>query len=369
MTPDEHRNAWYWVHALPNRWTALERSAGPVPDHSWFTLRLSTDASDGDPYEFWRHRVFYDFSADRRVDPSLPFFACAQAVISPRGEFVYSRSADLAGVRTSASLSQLANANLTIGFMLSGRRDYDTGFWRHRAEAGQLYLYDAAISSRLDMSEHRVTYLSIKADAVDRILPQGRPDLASLLRRLEQSPVLPFLQMQLAMLMETRRRPEPLDSGRLLDIAIDLALLMLQQAPDLPDMDVGELRRGLIIAAQHLIVTNLDNARLDADFIAGRLGVSRATLYRAFAAHGLTVAGHIRAIRLIRARHLIEHSAADDKIGDIILHCGIEDSVHFARQFRELFGIRPSEVKGIRVEQSLACPDRNQRCLRTKEDD
>lgn len=354
MTPDEHRNAWYWVQALPNRWTAHELPASPTPDHSWFALRLSTATADGDPYEFWRHRVFYDFSADRRSDPSLPFFASAQAVISPRGEFVHSRSADLAGARTSASLDQLANANLTIGLMLSGRRDYDTGFWRHRAEEGQLYLYDAAVSSRLDMSQHRVTYLSIKADAVDRALPQGRPDLASLLRRLEQSPLRPFLQMQLAMLVETRRRPEPFDSGRLLDIAIDLALLMLQQAPDLPDTDVGELRRGLVVAAQHLIATNLDDARLDADFIAGRLGVSRATLYRAFAGQGLTIAGHIRAIRLIRARHLIEHSSTDDKIGDLILRCGIGDSVHFARQFRELFGIRPSEIKGIRFEQSLA---------------
>ncbi|WP_196259653.1 helix-turn-helix domain-containing protein [Pelagibacterium limicola] len=353
MTPDEHRNAWYWVQALPDRWTACERPASPAPDRSWFTLRLSTDAADGDPYEFWRHRVFYDFAADRRADQSVPFYASAQAVVSLRGEFVYSRSADLAGARTGAGISQLPNANLTIGFMLSGRRDYEAGSWRHRAEAGQLYLYDAAVASRLEMSEHQVTYLSIKADAVDRVLPQGRQDHASLLYRLERSPLRPFLQMQLAMLIEARRRPDPPDSGRLLDIASDLALLMLQQAPELPDMDVGELRRGLIVAAQHVIATNLDNARLDADYIAGQLGVSRATLYRAFAGHGLTIAGHIRAIRLIRARHLIEHSAAGDKISDLILRCGIEDSVHFARQFRELFGIRPSEIKGIRFGQNV----------------
>lgn len=353
MQPEEHYSAWDWVHALADRWANDERLPSPIGDPNWLTLNLSTDSADGDPYEFWRHRVYYDFSAERRADPTLPFSASAQAVVSSRGEFVHAISSDIAGARTRAGLSLLANANLTIGLMLAGRRDYETGEWRHRATAGDLYLYDAAALSKLRMSAHRVVYLSLKADAVARALGPTRPDHASLLKRLEQAPLRPFLQMQMGMMVETRRRPKPIDAGRLLDITIDMALLMLQQAPKLPDMDVGQLRRGLIAAAQHLIARHLDNARLDGDFIAARLGVSRATLYRAFAGHGLTVAGHIRALRLIRARHLLEHSAAGEKIGDLILLCGIEDNVHFSRQFRQLFGIRPGEIKGIRHDEAL----------------
>lgn len=328
----------------------------PTPglDAPWVRMRLSTDGADGDPYDFWRNRVYYDFSADRRSDPRLPFSARADLVAAPRGEFVHASSSDLSGARTRASLSTEANANLTIGLVLSGRRDYETGDWRHRAEAGDLYLYDAGLPSRLAMTDHRVVYLSLKADEVDAVLGPERPSQALLLQRLQQAPLRRFLQMQLMLMIESELRPAPWDAGRLLDISIDIALLMLQQAPDLPDMDPGELRRGLVVAAQHLISQQIDNPRLDSDLVAVGLGVSRATLYRAFTGQGMTLAGQIRMMRLIRARHLLEHSGSAETISDLILHCGIDDPVHFSRQFRQFFGLLPSEIKGTRQGETTA---------------
>lgn len=348
MPHGKHRTAWHWIQAYADHWTSKQRVQGQGPDASWFRLRLSTDGADGDPYDFWRNRVYYDFSADRRLEPGVPFSARAELVAAPRGEFVHASSSDLSGARTRASLSTQANANLTIGLVLAGRRDYETGDWRHRAEAGDLYLYDASLPSRLAMTDHRVVYLSLKADEVDAVLGQDRPDQAILLQRLQEAPLRLFLQMQLMLMIESEQRPAAWDSGRLLEIAIDIALLMLQQAPDLPDMDPGDLRRGLVVAAQHLISQQIDNPHLDPDLVAARLGVSRATLYRAFAGQGMTLAGQIRMMRLIRARHLIEHSASAETIGELILHCGIDDTVHFARQFRQFFGVRPGEIKGIR---------------------
>jgi len=198
------------------------------------------------------------------------------------------------------------------------------------------------------MSDHRVAYLSLRGDAVDRAFGASRPDPGQLLKRLSQAPLRPYFEMQLSLLVENGRRPAPADSGRLLDIAIDLALLMLQQVPVLPEMELGTLRRGIVAAAHEFIVQQIDNPHLDPDLVAARLGVSRATLYRAFAGQGMTLAGQIRMMRLIRARHLIEHSASAETIGELILHCGIDDAVHFARQFRQFFGVRPGEIKGIR---------------------
>lgn len=354
MPHGKHRSAWHWVEAWPDHWSGNEKRPAPGKTANWFALSLSTDQAGGDSYDFWRNKVYYDFSADRRLDPALPFSARAQAVASPRGEFVHARSSDLSGARTRASLSRLESANLTIGVILAGRRDYELGDWRHRAKAGDLYIYDASQPSRLSMSDHHVVYLSLRADEVDRVLGPNRPDPDRLLQTLSQAPLRPYLEMQLAQLVESERRPAPIDSGRLLDIALDLALLMLQQAPSLPDMDPGELRRGVVAAAQALIAQKLDDPRLDPDVIASALGLSRATLYRAFAGQGLTVAGQIRMMRLIRARHLIEHSQNTERIGDLILQCGIEDDIHFARQFRHLFGIRPSEIKGIRLGEALS---------------
>lgn len=348
MEPRDPHSAWYWVHALSDRWTGEELRPAAARDPSWLTLQLSTAAAEGDAYEFWRHRVYYNFSADRRADPALPFAASAQAVISPRGEFVHARSSDLSGARTAAHISRDDDTNLTVGFVLEGARDYTIGDWRHRAGRGSLYLYDAGSPASLSLSSHQVVYLSLKAAAVHRVLAGERLDHALLLRRLESSPLLPYLRMQLSMLVETERRPRPADAGTLLHIAIDLALLMFCPPPEPTGQAVSDLRRGLIAAAQHVIVRHLDDPRLDGHFIATRLGCSRSTLYRAFADHGLMVAGHIRAMRLIRARHLLEHSGFSEHIGDLILHCGLEDTVHFSRQFRQMFGIRPSEIKGIR---------------------
>lgn len=343
----KHRSAWHWARASE---PAATLPKAPSGDPFWFAMRVSTDeAGGGDPYDFWRNRVYYDFSADRRTTPATSFRARALLVASPRGEFVHSRSSDLSGARTRASLSRVESSNLTIGLILSGRRDHEDGDWRHRAEAGDLYLYDASRPSRLSMSDHRVVYLSLKGDVVDRVLGTNRPDRASLLQRLSQAPLRPFLQMQLRLLVENEKRPEPAGAGRLLDIAIDLALLMLQQTRDHPELDVDGLRPGLVAAAQHLIASRIDDPRLDAAAVATGLGISRATLYRAFAGQDLTIAGQIRMMRLIRARHLLEASTSQQTIGDLILGCGIEDAVHFARQFRSVFGIRPSEIKGIRL--------------------
>jgi AraC-like DNA-binding protein len=77
-----------------------------------------------------------------------------------------------------------------------------------------------------------------------------------------------------------------------------------------------------------------------------RLRCSRAHLYRVFAGRGETVAGYVRERRQLRARALLTGPPERNiRIGDIAYCCGFEDPVHFARLFRERFGLPPRELR------------------------
>jgi AraC-like DNA-binding protein len=103
---------------------------------------------------------------------------------------------------------------------------------------------------------------------------------------------------------------------------------------------------GAFAAACAFINRHLGSARLGPELIARQLGCSRAHLYRVFARHAETVADYIREARLRRARDLLMADALrDQRIGDIALRCGFADPVHFARLFRQRFGLTPSDAR------------------------
>jgi AraC-like DNA-binding protein len=112
---------------------------------------------------------------------------------------------------------------------------------------------------------------------------------------------------------------------------------------DLP----ARLRRpeGLLLAACRLINQQLAHPGLDAAFIAGRLGCSRATLYRAFAHQNLAVAGYIREQRLQQVWSLLHTLPDAVPIAEVARRCGFLDSTSFSRLFRRRFGVRARDVR------------------------
>jgi AraC-like DNA-binding protein len=106
---------------------------------------------------------------------------------------------------------------------------------------------------------------------------------------------------------------------------------------------------GLFAAAQMLIRRHLTSHHLNPELIARQLNCSRAHLYRVFAARGESVARYLRELRLQRAHELLAgDNIPKQQIGDIAYGCGFEDPVHFARMFRQRFGLTPSELRSSR---------------------
>ena len=98
------------------------------------------------------------------------------------------------------------------------------------------------------------------------------------------------------------------------------------------------VRRAMLMMEQHL------SDPLSMEQIAGRLAVSTRQFERVFAA--TTGMSPNRFYRLLRLRYgLWMLKTSKRSVTDVALEAGFADCAHFSRHFRELFGIKPSQVR------------------------
>lgn len=78
--------------------------------------------------------------------------------------------------------------------------------------------------------------------------------------------------------------------------------------------------------------------------IARAVGLSPPRLRSLFKAEtGVTPAQHLKALRMQRAKKLLEETFLNVK--QVMLEVGIKDASHFTRDFRELYGRTPAEYR------------------------
>lgn len=83
---------------------------------------------------------------------------------------------------------------------------------------------------------------------------------------------------------------------------------------------------------------------LQLEYIAGKVGVHPAHLTKAFRQHfGQSIGEYVRALRISRARHLLETS--DLPIGEIAFATGFIDQSHFTRTFKRHTGQTPHSYR------------------------
>lgn len=343
----DNQIAWDWIEAGPGWWSASMLAMDKRAADPFATFGLRADRDGGDPYEFWRQYAFKGFDAAARTAEKAQFHAAAEAIVSPRGEFISSTSRAIAGSRRKAEIENDGSRHVSLGIMLRGRRHAAIGDERITTGPGEIYAYDAASPIDLSLDDHHMAYLTLRREDVG--LGPDPADLSSgaVQAGLNGTPLRDFLAMHLNSMVASGSLVESDRPGQMLSIALDLTHLLLHQCRKGPIHNVGALRRGLTAAAHRAIATHLANPELDANHLAALLGCTRATLYRAFADHQTSVAAHIRSLRLIKARHLLERSPANTTQEHILDQCGIRDGVHFSRQFRQFFGLRPSDIRGI----------------------
>jgi len=313
--------------------------------------------TDGVPpdarFAFWRDTCL------RRLEPyrsanveGEPFEASVRELISPEGRFADFRAASSGVGRTPRLCRADGIDDIVVSFALSsggagwfGNPDAATklasGLLRIRDEGRPYVLQWAGVDHHtlhVDVPRARFTPRTL-----DRVLAANGTVLPP-------GGLVPMLAAQMRSLAEIAGELDPSACVAGLRAVLELAATILQLSFGTEPADSEVCEDGVLIAAQGLIRRHFGWADLAPDHIAHRIGCSRAQLYRVFARNGLTVAGYLREVRLEHCRRALAVAGSRESVADIAFRCGFTNPVHFARLFRERFGLRPSELRALATE-------------------
>lgn len=353
---DDLKTWWDWT---PDVWAwspdqgRYDSRYGPPKAH--VALRLSTEGvAPADSYDYWREMAYYDFDADPRGrdEARQPFRASAYGVIAPQGELCVYRSDAVSGRRTARQIRADGVDRLSIGLVLSGSRHcVSPRSAAHSSKAGDMFLYDAARPSRIAWSAHQGVHLTLPEPIVAAAIGSARPSAAEWSKALNRSPLAPFFRSQLRLFARHGPALDKPARALIFDQTLQLAAAVLQQTT--ADLAPRVDRSAYYVAAKRYIDANLADPNLSIPEIAGALGCSRATLYRAFADQGTELAGYIREARLARAAGLLQSRDFHSTVSELALQCGFVDINRFRRAFRRRYGMTPAEFRRV----SGPCPD------------
>lgn len=310
-------------------------------------LEISTDAApQRETYDFWREMVWYGFDADKR-EKQTRFQAKARVALNNSAYFAHYVSDGVSGGRSLKQSRADGYDGIEIGIVLAGRRHHRLeSDETNLAQSGAFFIYDAAQPSRVGWEAHEGMHLSLRRETVEAALGGAMPSASVMAQALCTSRLAPVLRDQMKLFAAHMNGLARSERGFLFDQTVGLALFALEGLALVHKSQVQEpARAALFVAAQRYIERHLAKFDLDAKRIAFALGTSRATLYRAFADEGVTVADYIRNVRLMRARRMIEATGNHVLIANVALHCGFQDPPNFSRAFRRQFGISPSEAR------------------------
>ena len=110
------------------------------------------------------------------------------------------------------------------------------------------------------------------------------------------------------------------------------------------DAAEGIVEVELRLLIKDFLAANLRNPQLSIDMLVKKFNCSRATLYRMFQTQG-GVARYVNQLRLQRCyKHLVSSNVKRSQIAKIAQYWGFSNRQQFTRQFKQYFGVSPSDV-------------------------
>ncbi|HEY8418814.1 MAG TPA: AraC family transcriptional regulator [Limnochordales bacterium] len=297
-------------------------------------------------YDYWREAVCYYFQPEpSAASEPEQFQVWAKALIAPRGElYTYASGAPTEGSEA-ISVRPDRGDEIDIGLVLAGIRYHESdGEPPHVAGPGDAFVCDSAQASRVRWTAHRGVHLRLVRAAVESALGGALPPAGVLAGELGKGRLWPFLRDHLSRLADEMSSLSRLERSLIMDQTVDLALAALRVVGS-QWHGADPSAHGLFVIAHRFIAQHLGEPDLSVKRIARALGCSRATLYRLFAHHRLTVAAYIRERRMQWLYHLL--LAADNRASWSALaeRCGFRDLTNLPRRFRRRFGLTPSQLR------------------------
>ncbi len=144
------------------------------------------------------------------------------------------------------------------------------------------------------------------------------------------------LQLRVAKLLEQRMLLREKYSQALLEGSSDEVELSAD--------DRDFLNRIITVVHDHIA-----DESLNADFIADNVYMSRSQLNRKIKQiSGYSISAFILHIRLEKSKRMLR--SGDDRIGDIAMACGFEDSNYYSRVFKQIYKVSPSQFRKTPVD-------------------
>jgi AraC family transcriptional regulator, positive regulator of tynA and feaB len=292
--------------------------------------------------DYWYESVLSLLDVNGRLDKRAIFHARFLRISTAGAKLLQHSSSSLQARRDAKLFRRDGCDDIVIDVIASASGAGLVHAGSRRLQTGDMVVMDCAQPVEMTRGAHRVISLFLPRALVQSVCP----DPASLAGRLLPRQGLAAL-LRLQMLSSLEQAPHMLPAQRVVAInaARDMALSLLQmQQPDAPRREPGEA--GLHHAALLLIARNCTNPQLTPQHIAQRLGCSRATLYRAFAAAGSSVAASIWEARLGHAARLLQSPAgATLLIVEIALRSGFADHSGFAHMFKRRYSMTPGDMR------------------------
>ena len=156
-----------------------------------------------------------------------------------------------------------------------------------------------------------------------------------------------ILSQHLLVLFEQAPHMTVRECERIAGGAIALLAACLQGEIETRDEQAGSNVTRTVLHVRRHIDAHLSDPALDAEQVAARFALSRATLYRLFEPFG-GVAGYIRSRRLRRAFFALRaRELANLRISDIAQRCGFASMATFTRAFKAAYGVTPAALRSV----------------------
>jgi AraC family transcriptional activator of tynA and feaB len=303
----------------------------------------TTDAvPPGQRIAFWRDGVMRRLAPIADVDGAAAFRARLNLIQGDGAEMVDVVSHGWRAERDAGRCRRDGYDDLSFDLLVSGRLSvaYGSNAPRRR-RINELTLLDTAQPLETIRARHRNISLLIARDSI----PKPAACLPRFPERLQPHGLVPLLKSQLRITADMAVVLSPEERVLAMRIATDLAMAALQSEAQ-GRFDPEQFPLGLFEGAKMLIARKCTDPEFGPAQIVTALGCSRAALYRAFAAHGLSVAAAIWAARTEHASDMLASTPhAGLTIGEVAFRSGFVDHPTFNRMFKRRYSVTPQEAR------------------------
>jgi AraC-like DNA-binding protein len=307
-----------------------------VPVKTFSTSRLPPEQR----YVAWRDRDWPHNERVYRTEPCEPFDTSWETVLLGPVQFVYAEITGMRWERRVESIRASSFDPIIVNMMIEGHAHGDCDGRAFDETAGSFHFHDLGRPS-VHISTASRTYSVI---VPRQVAEQWLAPLADLHGLVIEPPAADLVMAQAAAVHRMLHRLTETTAERLGRVFLELLAAIVtdrrQQAP-LP-CKVALLRR----RAEGEIARRIGGEAITAEALRRALGVSRATLFEAFAGDG-GMQKYAMGVRLDRARGALAELDRDEPIGDIAYRFGFSDASHLSRAFRARFGMSPRDYRHL----------------------